>query len=259
MSPSRAALLRASECGRCHLAGPQCSVRRRQLFQLPAHRGDQNRQVRHRPAGRPEHLRVHAVHLPDGLHPGNCLSPPQGLGRHGQPPQTLSAKFGGPHSSVSSERGRGTSGSSVKYKHVLGWALGLCPTGPTTCLWYGHAGLSWRPGSEVCGVHMWVGCSPRWTSVSPLPHPYPGMASCLVTGPAPAPGHRVIHFLLPWGMATLRRMGLEKGDRSGHSIQEGGAGDRPAPPSPQCGVLSPLHRSCRPWRDVPRSQAPVPH
>lgn len=55
-------------------------------------------------------------------------------GRQGHPPQTLSAKFYGPHSLTSSGRGQGDVGLMSQMLLRPGWALGLCPTSPTACL-----------------------------------------------------------------------------------------------------------------------------
>lgn len=52
------------------MVSSQRGVGRRQRHQLSANRRDQNRQVRHCPPGRPQHLRLHAVHLPNRLHSG---------------------------------------------------------------------------------------------------------------------------------------------------------------------------------------------
>lgn len=70
---SRAAAVGTHQRRRRHLAGPECGVGRRQRLQLAAHRSHQDRQVGHRASGRPQHLRLHAVHLSDGLHPGESL------------------------------------------------------------------------------------------------------------------------------------------------------------------------------------------
>lgn len=56
------------------MVSAQRGVWRRQRHQLAANRRDQNCQVRHCPLGRPQHLRLHAVHLPNGLHSGESQS-----------------------------------------------------------------------------------------------------------------------------------------------------------------------------------------
>lgn len=66
----RAASVGAHQCRRRHVVGAQRGVGRRQRVQLAAHRSDQNRQICHRTARRPQHLCLHAVHVSDRLHLG---------------------------------------------------------------------------------------------------------------------------------------------------------------------------------------------
>uniref|UniRef100_A0A8D3E8X6 Cytosolic arginine sensor for mTORC1 subunit 2 n=1 Tax=Scophthalmus maximus TaxID=52904 RepID=A0A8D3E8X6_SCOMX len=77
-SRTRAAAVGAHQRRRRHVVGPQRGVGGRQRLQLAAHRRHQNRQVGHCAAGRPQHLRVHAVNVSDGLHSGSRARPADG-------------------------------------------------------------------------------------------------------------------------------------------------------------------------------------
>lgn len=66
----RTARVGVSQRSGCDMVSSQRGVRGRQRHQLSTDRRHQNRQVRHRPPRRPQHLRLHAVHLPNRLHSG---------------------------------------------------------------------------------------------------------------------------------------------------------------------------------------------
>lgn len=66
----RAAALGALEGGRICVAAAQRGLRWKCLQQLAGGGRDQDRQVGHRPAGPAARLSLHALHLPDRLHPG---------------------------------------------------------------------------------------------------------------------------------------------------------------------------------------------
>lgn len=70
MTPLRAPALRASQGRKLHLAAAQRGLQWQRLQQLTSCWRDQDRQVGHRPSGPAARLGLHALHLPDGLYPG---------------------------------------------------------------------------------------------------------------------------------------------------------------------------------------------
>lgn len=70
MTPLRAPALRASQGRKLHLAAAQRGLQWQRLQQLTSCWRDQDRQVGHRASGPAARLGLHALHLPDGLYPG---------------------------------------------------------------------------------------------------------------------------------------------------------------------------------------------